>query len=254
MGYDMDDAKARWDEMGRPTGSELAALEDHAEARRRVLHDLVVKLKRANPAHSDCPGAPQFDEELGGICYCGLLLGFPEGMESQDKALVPSVTTQAAGLAKPLRVADAGGISSAVDPGDPILAQLDIIDPTMPYDSKMVEEHILDTTARLERGVHYERICAEDYTDKVLKFEMAHSRARLKAMKECGGSEGDRVAWANVEVETEYVERMIAKMKLDAIKGTMHSLRSALSAYQSVAKSIASTYSAVNSATDRRAF
>lgn len=227
-----------------------------AEERKRYLHDEVVKLKRANYAHADCPGSPQFDADLGGVCYCGYLLGWPPELmvPVEETPLPPSATTLAAAHTEPLRVTDFNGISSAVDPGDPILAQLDIIDPTMPYDSKMVEEHILDAVARLERGAHYERICAEDHADKVLKYEMAHARARLRAMKECGGSEGDRVAWASVEVESEYVERMIAKMKMDAIKGTMHSLRSALSAYQSVAKSIASTYSAVNSATDRRAF
>lgn len=206
-------------------------------------------MKRKDPLHADCPGKAAFDAELGVVCYCGTVLGFPPDAVMPDLAMPLSQTTADARLAQPLvvqeetrKVTSVNGMASAVHPADPILASLDVIDPTAPYDSKMVEEHLLDAMARLERGAHYERFCAEDYADKVLKYEAAHARALLEAANH-GGAADIRAARAAVTCETEYIQRMIAKMKLDAVKANMHSLRSIMSGYQSVASSIRAAYS-----------
>ena len=214
-------------------------------------HAYAVQVKRADEKHAQCQGAPRYDPELGVMCYCTELIGPPreEDILAAPAGLPPSTVSQAAAAAQPLAVPevetgvrDTAGISSAVHPADPIMARVEIIDPTQVYTSEMVEKNLLDVVRRLEEGSHYERVCAEDYADKVMRYEMAYSRARIEAKKQIGGSEGDREAWARVECETQYLDREIAKLKLKAIQGTMHTLRSVQSAYQSVMKSISSAY------------
>lgn len=222
-----------------------------AQAMAEQGQEYAVAVKRKNDEHSSCPGRPAYDPELGVMCYCGDIIGPPmdEHLAAPTPPLPPSTTTIAARNAAPLEVTptpetvkDVHGISSAVHPNDPILATIEIIDPTQPYTPAMVETHLLDAVKRLEEGAHYERVCAEDHADKVMRYELKYNRKRIEARKAVGGAEGDREAWARVECETEYLEREISKLKLKAIQGTMHSLRSVISAYQSVAKSIASAY------------
>lgn len=202
--------------------------------------EVAERIKGESLDHRGCARAA-YDREFGVVCSCGAVLGWSDHFViSGDGGLVASETTTAALSAKPV---DVNGISSAVDPADPILATLDIIDPTMPYDARMVEEHLLDAVARLERGAHYERVCAEDYARFVLQWEMDYARAIVAADGQ-GGAADLRKARATLACERQYMERMIAKMKLDAIQGTMHSLRSVISSYQSVAKSVASSMGA----------
>lgn len=214
-------------------------------------HEYAVGVKRADPAHATCPGAPRYDPELGVMCFCTEIIGPPQDADllADPAALPPSTVSAAAAQAKPLEVEpppqavkDITGVSSAVHPADPIMAEVEIIDPTQPYDSAMVEQHLLDAVRRLEQGAHYERVCAEDYADKVMRYELAYNRRRVEAKAAVGGSEGDREAWARVECEAQYLDREIAKLKLKAIQGTMHSLRSVISAYQSVMRSISTAY------------
>jgi len=221
--------------------------QDVAEAN----HAYAVTVKRANPEHAGCQGAPRYDPELGVMCFCTELIGPPreEDLLAAPGKLPASTVTADAAAAAPLtvpehagRVRDVEGISSAVHPNDPILARVEIIDPTLPYDSAMVEKNLLDCVRRLEEGAHFERVCAEDFGDKMMRYELAYNRRRIEAKKEIGGSEGDREAWARVQCESEYLDREIARLRLKAIQGTMHSLRSVQSAYQSVMKSITSAY------------
>lgn len=230
---------------------EMAAYQADARAIAKKGQEYAVAVKRKDEAHASCPGRPAYDPELGVMCFCSEIIGPPmdDDVMAPAPPLPPSTTTLAAREAKPLEVPpppetvkDVHGISSAVHPNDPILATIEIIDPTQPYTPKMVEEHLLDAVKRLEEGAHYERVCAEDHADKVMRYELKYNRKRIEARKAVGGAEGDREAWARVECETEYLEREISKLKLKAIQGTMHSLRSVISAYQSVAKSIASAY------------
>jgi hypothetical protein len=214
-------------------------------------HAYAVKVKRGNPGHAGCPGAPRYDVELGVMCFCTEIIGAPREADllAAPPALPASTVSRDAESAAPLvvpedtaPVRDVAGISSAVHPNDPILARVEIIDPTQPYDSAMVEKNLLDCVRRLEEGAHFERVCAEDYGDKIMRYELAYNRRRVEAKKEVGGSEGDREAWSRVQCESEYLDREIAKLRLKAIQGTMHSLRSIISAYQSVMKSISTAY------------
>lgn len=230
-----------------------------AKAIADAYHAHAVKVKRQDPDHESCPGSPRYDPQLGVVCYCGDLINAPRDADlmAPAKPLPPSETTREAERAQALTVPestavvkDVDGISSAVHPADPILSRIEIIDPTQPYDSKMVEEHLLEAVRRLEQGAHFERVCAEDYADKVIRYELAFQRAVVKAARE-GGNAQLQKAKAMTECESAYLDRMIAKMKLDAIQGTMHSLRSVISAYQSVMKSIASAYSGTQNSNPR---
>lgn len=225
----------------------MISAKDIAEAN----HAYAVQVKRSLPAHAGCPGAPRYDVELGVMCFCAEIIGPPRDADilAAPPALPPSTVSKDAESAAPLvvpedtaPVKDVTGISSAVHPNDPILARVEIIDPTQPYDSAMVEKNLLDCVRRLEEGAHFERVCAEDYGDKIMRYELAYNRRRVEAKKEVGGSEGDREAWSRVQCESEYLDREIAKLRLKAIQGTMHSLRSIISAYQSVMKSISTAY------------
>lgn len=224
-----------------------------------VTQPYAIQTKRRDPVHASCQGAPGYSPDLGVLCYCGEIIGPPmdEDIVKPTAALPPSQVTTAAKTAKALTVPDTTavvkdvqGISSAVHPADPILSRIEIIDATLPYDSKMVEEHLLEAVRRLEQGAHFERVCAEDYADKVIGYELAFARALVAAARD-GGNAPLQKAKAMTSCEVQYLDRMIAKMKLDAIQGTMHSLRSVISAYQSVMKSIASTYSATSNSNPR---
>lgn len=240
---DVETETSNYGDITRRDAKDIAAYEQ----------EQAVRIKRASAEHANCPGRPGYDPELGYVCYCGKVM---EGPGLDDVLNLPqrppSLTSEAAAKATALvvpeetsSVRDSAGISSAVSPADPILARVDVIDPSMPYDSKMVEEHILDAIARHERGAHYERVCVEDVYDKTMVYEFALKRATLKARDAVGGGDvNERRAWTELQCEAEYVNLMIAKMKLDAIKSTMHSLRSNISGYQSIAKSIASAYTA----------
>jgi hypothetical protein len=233
-------------------GSEVAA----------ARQEWAVQVKRRTLGHADCQGAPGYDIELGVVCYCGQVIHepHPDDMAGPPAPLPASATTLQSHHAAPLVVPEEtgrqvaaadSGLASAVNPADPILARIDVIDPTQPYTPDMVEEHLLEAVARLERGAHYERVCAEDVYDKTMRYEAAHARAILRAQKECGGAQDVRAAFAAVEVETEYIQLMIAKMKLKAIQGTMHSLRSVISAYQTISRSIGTAYGAAGRETNR---
>jgi hypothetical protein len=236
----------------RAAEEEMAEFEADARSIADKGQEYAVQVKRRSEEHASCPGRPAYDPELGVMCYCSAIIGPPmvDDLMAPSKPLPSSTVTAAAKAAEPLVieppetvVKDVRGISSAVHPNDPILSTIEIIDPTQPYTPQMVEEHLLEAVKRQEEGAHYERVCAEDYADKVMRYEIKYNRKRIEARKAVGGAEGDREAWARVECETEYLEREISKLKLKAIQGTMHSLRSVISAYQSVAKSIASAYS-----------
>jgi hypothetical protein len=248
MGDMADLARDDWDAAGRPSHEELLAGMDPDERDLALIEDWIEE--KGHAEHD----AWIRDYDYGIVCSCAEVLGNPPGLSPMAAPPVQSsATTAAAGRAVGMqvqtttaRVETETGLTSAVDPSDPILAELVLIDPTAVYDSKMVEEHLLEAVARLERGAHYERICAEDYAQRVLVYEKAYARALLAADSQ-GGAADIRKARAQIACEQEYVERMVAKMKLDAIQGTMHSLRSVCSSYQSVMKSIASTYSATGS-------
>jgi hypothetical protein len=261
--YDYPDAPQPGDRQEGAAQARAAGVASVLSTAREVAdrdHVYAVKIKRGNPEHAQCPGAPGYDPSVGVVCYCGAVIGEvrTEDLLAPLTPLPESTTTRAAANARPLAVPpvetpvrDTYGIASAVHPADPILARVEIIDPTQPYTSEQVEQHLLDVVRRLEEGAHFERVCAEDMYDKTIQYEQAYNRAKVRAKTEFGGSDGDRTAWAKLQCEAEWVALIIAKAKLDAIKGTMHSLRSVQSAYQSVMKSIMSAYTGTSNSNPR---
>jgi hypothetical protein len=205
-----------------------------------------VRAVQAEKGHPDC-AMGIVDAEFGVVCGCGTILREVEGLPPAPA--LDSQTTADAREAKPIvpepsdrLVTTRSDIASAVDPADPIISQVQVIDPTAIYDSKMVEEHILDVIRRLEQGAHYQRVCEENVYHAKLELEKARARAMLEAYEQ-GGAADVRAARVMLATEVEHTIHMVAEMKLMAIRQTMHSLRSMLSGYQSVARSLQSAYS-----------
>jgi len=201
----------------------------------------------ALPEHLACGKAglsfydPEFGVVCGGCAATTYVMHPTLSIEMDPAVKVGEPERQAVAETTTKLVATKGDIASRVDPGDPITTPLVLIDPTQPYDSAMVEEHILDAVARLERGSHFQRVCMEEYAESVLAYELKYARALLQADKD-GGAADVRKARAMIMCEQEYVTRHVAKMKCSAIETTMHSLRSVLSGYQSVSSSIRAAY------------
>lgn len=194
--------------------------------------------------HEDCvPGT--YDEQFGVVCGCGQImdLGIPE---LDPQSAVPEGPV----MSEPeLVTAGRDLVRSTVDP---ITAAIALIDPTQPYGPKEVEEHILDATARLERGMVFEAALVAAAEAQIMEFTLARARAMAR---QGGGSAKDREAAALLEAEQEYRNMVAAVQARDAIKSTTHTLRSVLSAYQSVAKSVAAAYEANTQITrNRKAF
>lgn len=128
-------------------------------------------------------------------------------------------------------------------PDDPIAATIALIDPTKVYTPEEVERQILDCNARLERGAHFERAALEEEGRTELLWSNAFDLAVLNSEQ---GAADTRKADAMVSTRELHDEFVTARMVRKAIQSTMHNLRSVLSGYQSVGKSVANTYGAAN--------
>lgn len=189
------------------------------------------------------------DPENGLVCGCGVILGDLRAprtgsaeMEPREALRVAAEEARVTAALEPGEPSEIG-IASRVHPADPIVSRIDVIDATQPYTPADVEQHLLEAVGRLERGAHYERVCAEDYAQIVQRYEIEYARAFVKA-KTRGGTDKMSEQLARVEIEEIATQRMVAKMKLDAVKGTMHSLRSTISSYQSILRSVQTAYQA----------
>lgn len=132
-----------------------------------------------------------------------------------------------------------GEPSGALVARDPVQSTLDLIDPSRIYTPADIERHILDCVARLETGALFERECVIAAYETKQAFTMAEARALLAAE---GRSESQRKAEALVACEEEFNAMNAAAMLATAAKATMHNLRSILSGYQSVRRSVTSAY------------
>lgn len=198
---------------------------------------------------------PYYDPADGVVCACGHVFGvhLPEFDELSSVAQ-PAATEDAP------QVDEVAAESALVTRGREVLAEIDpitagvaLIDPTMPYGPKEVEQHILDATARLERGIAYEASLVAAAHDATMRYTLAFNRALAD---QSGGDARWREAKAATRCEDEYTAMMVAISVRDAMKATTHSLRSVLSGYQSVSKSVSAAYNATNaveSANQRRA-
>lgn len=127
---------------------------------------------------------------------------------------------------------------SAVMPQDPIMAALDVIDPSRPYTPVEVEAQLVDLEARLERGQHFQRVWEERAYRTKLAFTMAYEADLVRIYEETKAPQDIRQAQARTENKTLYEDMTLAEMMVRAVRESMHNLRSQLSGYQSIAKSV----------------
>ncbi len=127
---------------------------------------------------------------------------------------------------------------SAVVPQDPIMAALDVIDPTRPYSPAEVEAQLVDLEARLERGQHFQRVWEERAYRTKLAFTMAYEADLVRIYDETRAPQDIRQAQARQENKTLYEDMTLAEMMVKAVRESMHNLRSQLSGYQSIARSV----------------
>jgi hypothetical protein len=127
---------------------------------------------------------------------------------------------------------------SAVKPQDPIMAALDVIDPSRPYTPVEVEAQLVDLEGRLERGQHFQRVWEERAYRTKLAFTMAYEADLVRIYEETKAPQDIRQAQARTENKTLYEDMTLAEMMVRAVRESMHNLRSQLSGYQSIAKSV----------------
>jgi hypothetical protein len=127
---------------------------------------------------------------------------------------------------------------SAVIPQDPIMAALDVIDPTRPYTPAEVESQLVDLEARLERGQHFQRVWEERAYRTKLAFTMAYEADLVRIYEETKAPQDIRQAQARTENKTLYEDMTLAEMMVRAVRESMHNLRSQLSGFQSIARSV----------------
>lgn len=118
---------------------------------------------------------------------------------------------------------------------DPVNARLATIDPTLAYTPVDLEMRILDVLARLEQGAVFERAAIDDAARKELAWQKAYWVAKEASDKSAADK---READARVQTMELYEAHLEAAWVAKAVKATMHNLRSILSGYQSVAKSV----------------
>lgn len=190
---------------------------DAQEYALRLREQLRVTLSRAG--HSECSfvgGAEWIPDQGAAVCGCGWF-------------------TQWSGP-----VADPAS-QDQVPATDPLATTLDLIDPTTIYTPEDVERHILEVLWRLETGAKFERASVEALFVAQREFDRAFNRA----VDESEESAADRRK-ASAMVSCEKLADVLhdAKMEREAVKATLHNLRSVLSGYQSVARSVGATYQA----------
>lgn len=159
------------------------------------------------------------------VCGCGEFWPAPElGAPTVDLA--------------PERVEVHGPAAITVAAADPIARTLELIRPGEDYRPEQVERLMLDTTARLEEGQAFERWALE----QAAEAKRAYDREYAKQFTLCSGPMELRrnVAEVNCAELADAADR--TDMVYRAAKASMHNLRSVLSGYQSVLKSVQATY------------
>lgn len=134
-------------------------------------------------------------------------------------------------------------MDSGVVPEDPISERIVVIDPSRPYTPVDVEHQLLDVEARLEKGVHFQRMWEERNAAAEARWEIIYNRARRKHIGN-GGSEKERhaLAMGEPEVEEAFLERHFSAAMVKHTRETMHNLRSLQSGYQTISRSVENSY------------
>jgi len=130
---------------------------------------------------------------------------------------------------------------------DPIARTLALVEPGRDYTPEEIERLMLDCVSRLELGQAFERWALEQASHADYEYEQ---RFALEFTKAAGAMELRRytamvacAGLAEAKARTDMVHR--------AVKAAMHNLRSTLSGYQSVLKSVQATYQTGGSAGGR---
>lgn len=201
---------------------------------RQQLIDQGAKIARGDELHSDC-GSPQLVEDETGMtvmCSCGLVLIDANKLEPGAPPAQPPSE-----LLPPTRVT----------PMDPLSVQANLLDPTQVLTPDEVNQRMVETINRIERGALYER-------EIILRLETAqyeYDMAMARAMDTAEGAADQRKARALLAVEDLAQQLHVAKLARTAVKETMHNLRSILSGYQSVGRSVGAVYNAGGSPSGR---
>lgn len=147
----------------------------------------------------------------------------------------------------PDRVDAHGSAAVTVAAADPIARTLELIGPAQDYTPEQVERLMLDCVRRLEEGQAFERWALE----QAAEAGRAYDRAYAKAFTLAGGAMELRRNVAEVECAELADKKDMTDMVHRAAKAAMHNLRSTLSGYQSVLRSVQATYNAGGSSGGR---
>lgn len=161
------------------------------------------------------------------VCGCGQFFDAPE------------LATAAVVLA-PDRVDAHSSTAVTVAAADPIARTLALLGPTEDYTPEQVERLMLDTLRRIEEGQAFERWTMEQAAAASTAYEREYAKQFVLAS---GPMELRRYAAVDA-CEDLMVKRDETAMVYRAAKAAMHNLRSVLSGYQSVLRSVQATYTA----------
>jgi len=237
MGHDADQAadlaQAYMPGVDPEADAESAAF--HAEVDAAMLADQLADAVHAaleRNKHGDCDLEPYANTTLHEgetvvVCGCGQYFPAPE-LAAPTVALSPE------------RVDAHGPAAVTVAVADPIARTLALIGPAEDYRPDQVERLMLDCVQRLEEGQAFERWALEQASEA----DRAYSRAYALAFTKAPGAmelrrnvaEVECAELADVKDRTDMVHR--------AAKAAMHNLRSTLSGYQSVLRSVQATFQA----------
>lgn len=185
----------------------------------------------------DVPPAP-FTHASGEPCY-GCQSCFADVIDLNDPDADAALV--AYDLATQVDTLEASGqaVQSAQDAPD-MSPAVPVIDPTRPYGPAEVERAILDANRRLELGLKHEANLIAATEQAKIEYELAYARAIERST---GGAADIRKANAVIASEREYRAWHEAMAARDAIKSVTHTLRSTVSALQSVSRSVGVSYS-----------
>lgn len=207
--------------------------------------DRVLEATRNDAGHAGCAGyGPPVLVDMNVVCACGVVVG--ELVTGNEDAR--PVTDEMEQEQRTHGVLTDAGLAVFAQHADPLRSALEHIDPTLPYGPDEVNAHLLDAATRLERGLTYEA----GLVSVAHQCEMEYKLAYAEALASLSGGDGEqRKARALLACRGLYERMMLAQQVRDAMKATTHSLRSVLSGYQSVAKSVNAVYGATNQTAGR---
>lgn len=116
---------------------------------------------------------------------------------------------------------------------------LPTLDPTQPFGPAEIDARILEANARLERGAVHEANLVAAAEHLGIEYKLAFARALRDST---GGAADVRKAEATLATEREYRAWMDAVGAMKAMQSITHTLRSTLSGYQSVGRSVGAAY------------